>query len=228
MTTAFEAYQKRLEHIGEAHGILNIIGVFSRYSRAMNFYAVCQCRPKVKQVMTYSSIIKQRMCDTCYAKFKHGRDKVLRLTVAEKAAQETNDVIDYVEKRQRRKNRLPNTRYDPKRGGAYEFVYLFEHLVTPYKERCKERGREYAITDEEFLYLIKQSCHYCGIFPNKIKMYKGGEFRHLGVDRVHNQFGYFYLNCVSCCWDCNMAKGATSYAEFTAYLDRIAAYRSRK
>lgn len=228
MTTAFEAYQKRLEHIGEAHGLLNIIGVFNKYNRAMNYYVTCQCRPKIKQVMVYTAITKQKMCDRCYTRFKDERNKTVRIENARKAAQEDNEIINYVEKRQKRKNRLPNTRYDPKRGGAYEFSYLIEYLITPYKERSKERGREYALTDEEFLYLIQQPCHYCGISPNKIKQHKGGEFRHLGIDRVHNEFGYFYLNCVSCCWECNMAKGATSYADFTAYLDRVAAFRSHK
>jgi hypothetical protein len=83
------------------------------------------------------------------------------------------------------------------------------------------RNLEVSLTKEEFGFLIFQNCHYCGA-PPSYKTIKGNKLKQ-GIDRVFNNLGYFYLNCVPCCFDCNKHKGVSSYFEFLGRVKRILA-----
>lgn len=205
----YEVYQDKLTRIGEIHGTLRITGVFSKYRRTQEFYVSCACRPKLEQVMLYAAILKQGMCDTCFNNRKIPKE------------------IKYVEKKPKRAKAPPYTVYNPKRGINYSLDCLKEYLIKLYSKRASDRNLEFSISDDYFLYLITQPCHYCGKLPDKIKQHKGGEFLHHGIDRVHNHIGYIYLNCVPCCWECNRFKGSMSYDEFVSYLERVTRYRTK-
>lgn len=104
-----------------------------------------------------------------------------------------------------------------------------------YASTAKKSGRVFALSFEDFYALSQQPCHYCGALPSRQHAplsVKGrpnyhGEFVYNGIDRLDNTVGYVVENCVPCCWDCNHAKGAKTYAEFVAWLDGIAAFRRR-
>jgi 5-methylcytosine-specific restriction endonuclease McrA len=69
-----------------------------------------------------------------------------------------------------------------------------------YKSRAEQKKVEFTLTKEEFDILREKPCQYCE------RNYK--EKVHInGIDRLDNSFGYTTSNCVSCCGDCNYAKG---------------------
>lgn len=81
----------------------------------------------------------------------------------------------------------------------------------------QKKGRvDVYLTYEDFIELCKnQNCHYCGKYINR--SLKRGEkgYRGYFVDRVDNDLPYTKENCVTCCWECNQAKGNRySYKEF--------------
>jgi len=78
------------------------------------------------------------------------------------------------------------------------------------------RNRDYPgsidLTKEQFESIIKQPCYYCGIMQDK-------GFN--GVDRMDSTKGYEIDNCVSCCTDCNMMKGAVDNITFIQRVEHI-------
>lgn len=71
-----------------------------------------------------------------------------------------------------------------------------------------KHGREWTLTKEQFLQLTSQNCFYCGRKPSSIQITKRcvGQYIYNGVDRVDNEIGYVFENCVTCCEHCNRAK----------------------
>jgi hypothetical protein len=83
-----------------------------------------------------------------------------------------------------------------------------------YKKACQGalgKGLEFPLTEEEFIYIVKQKCYYCGDSENP-----------RGVDRFDNSIGYEKDNCVSACWPCNSAKKEKSGTEFIDICKRVA------
>lgn len=103
-----------------------------------------------------------------------------------------------------------------------------------YRNEARKRGLPFELTEAQFLVLAKQSCHYCGVAPMQVHAplnAKGrpnyhGEFVYNGIDRVDNDLGYFWENCVPCCGVCNEAKRGKPHSQFVAWLARIAGFRS--
>lgn len=97
-------------------------------------------------------------------------------------------------------------------------------LLSSYKKSARDRNIEWHLSDEEFFEIVSSPCAYCGTPPDSIrKPNKGvnGEFTYSGVDRVDNGRGYFPDNVVSCCWNCNRAKGMMKKKDFLAWVDRL-------
>jgi len=65
-----------------------------------------------------------------------------------------------------------------------------------YKSRSKRKGREFVLTQEEFINLISDACFYCGI-----------KRKRMGVDRLVNSIGYNLDNCITACSNCNYLRG---------------------
>ena len=83
------------------------------------------------------------------------------------------------------------------------------------------RNRDYPgsidLTKEQFETIIKDQCYYCGIMQEK-------GFN--GIDRMDSTKGYEIDNCVSCCTDCNMMKGAVDNITFIQRVEHILTHNS--
>ena len=96
--------------------------------------------------------------------------------------------------------------------------------ANPEKIALKEvnkRNRNYEgttnLTKEQFETIVKQPCYYCGIMQEK-------GFN--GIDRMDSTKGYEIDNCVSCCTDCNMMKGAVDNITFIQRVEHILTHNS--
>ena len=97
-------------------------------------------------------------------------------------------------------------------------------LLASYIKSATSRNHEWGLSREKFDELIDGECVYCGVSKNKErKPNKGvnGGFFYTGIDRIDSGKGYVPGNVVSCCWDCNRAKGALSDAEFREWISRL-------
>lgn len=103
----------------------------------------------------------------------------------------------------------------------------FNCLYSRYEKGAKRRGRSFEITKEEFKYITKQKCYYCGSEPiQKIVNKKvSGPYTYNGIDRIDNNIGYVLDNCVSCCKYCNYAKGKMSVDAFLLHVTKIVRYK---
>jgi hypothetical protein len=116
----------------------------------------------------------------------------------------------------------------------------FLQLLKKYTQDALKRGYVFELTEDKLRELTKANCHYCGAEPHRLAVAKAVRGRgrkariehstyvYNGVDRVDNKIGYIETNVVSCCFDCNMAKGQKTQAEFLSWLQRAAAYQNIK
>lgn len=102
-------------------------------------------------------------------------------------------------------------------------------LLASYRKSATSRGHVFDLPPEVFFELVSANCVYCGGPPDTVRKPNknvNGGFIYTGVDRVENDKGYLVDNVVSCCWVCNRAKGQLSGAQFSAWLDRVCAFRA--
>jgi hypothetical protein len=90
---------------------------------------------------------------------------------------------------------------------------------------AKRANRDFKLTKEEFFSLTSSNCHYCGVAPHLIKKTKSKRnpttYTYNGIDRVDNNIGYVYSNCVSCCEVCNRMKLTMGLYIFLEHIKRI-------
>lgn len=74
---------------------------------------------------------------------------------------------------------------------------------------ANRRGIPFELSKEEVEHLVSPSsiCYYCGV-------QRGEDEPRLGVDRVDDREEYNSENCVSCCKNCNKAKGGLSKEDY--------------
>jgi hypothetical protein len=119
-------------------------------------------------------------------------------------------------------------------GGSNRLAFgeaSMNELFASYIKSSTGRNYEWGLSKEEFKKLVTGNCVYCGILPNKErKPNKGvyGGFMYTGIDRIDNNIGYIKGNVVSCCWDCNRAKGSLTVEEFLAWIKRIEEYKAAR
>lgn len=82
----------------------------------------------------------------------------------------------------------------------------FRHYVSG----AKKRGKEFAITLEDFTEITKLPCYYCG-----------EEIIKRGIDRLNNEIGYLKENCVPACTLCNMMKKIMTKQDFLNHIVKI-------
>lgn len=115
------------------------------------------------------------------------------------------------------KNRLPNN------------VAMINLVNRTYKDNAAKRNIEFSLSLDEFKKLISMSCKYCGQEPQQAK-FAGHENRrdrfltYNGIDRVDNNIGYIFSNCVPCCTICNAAKSDLSFEEFKSWIQRLVSH----
>ena len=90
-------------------------------------------------------------------------------------------------------------------------------LFRRYKRSAIDRGIKFELSTDIFKKLIHSDCYYCGVKPKQIV----NEMLYNGIDRLDNNLGYKFDNCLACCKICNRAKSDISESEFSSYLIRI-------
>jgi hypothetical protein len=87
-----------------------------------------------------------------------------------------------------------------------------------YKDAAARRGIAFTLTYHDFLMLVYQPCHYCGMQPA------------CGIDRRDNDhtIGYTRNNSVACCHVDNRAKMAMSEREYLNHINQVYLFQQEK
>lgn len=88
-----------------------------------------------------------------------------------------------------------------------------------FKENQKTRKLEWSLTLEEFVSLVRQNCYYCDQEPGTDT--SSIFIKRNGIDRINNDIGYHYYNCISCCPSCNVSKSDKKLEKFLSWAIRI-------
>lgn len=90
-----------------------------------------------------------------------------------------------------------------------------------------KRSLCFELTLDQFYTLSQKPCYYCGIYLSNTAKSKtaNGKFKYNGVDRLNNKEGYTLDNSVTCCRQCNKAKGILTAEEFNNWINRVYLYR---
>lgn len=126
---------------------------------------------------------------------------------------------DYIKKFFHTKSRMPRT-------GAR--ASNRNQLIKGYKSGAKERGYSYSLSIDQFEELTTSNCFYCGMPPLQKYVHvkaKSHPYMYNGIDRVENNVGYQYDNCVPCCKLCNRAKGTMTQKDFLSMIESIYLFR---
>jgi len=99
----------------------------------------------------------------------------------------------------------------------------FNEFVHKYRAGAKHRGICWELTDNEVRALVGRDCEYCGSPPSQVLKVKSraDDLVYNGIDRVNNQLGYTFDNCVTCCKTCNFAKRDMTLDEFVSWVRRV-------
>lgn len=95
----------------------------------------------------------------------------------------------------------------------------YKQVINQYKQNAVKRNLIWDLSDEIFVYLIKQDCIYCGIGPRNLS-YRN-KIKYNGIDRLENTKGYFVENCVPCCSWCNKGKMNKTVNEFVEWINLV-------
>lgn len=104
----------------------------------------------------------------------------------------------------------------------------FRGLLRSYIRSAEKRNIYFGLSEEQFRNFTTQNCFYCGCSPSRPHHQKGTNtlpYNFNGVDRVDNELGYTFSNCVPCCGTCNLMKGTLSYEKFMSQMKTILEYR---
>lgn len=108
-------------------------------------------------------------------------------------------------------------------------VANMRNMFIMYKHSAEKRKHFFNISLEEFSFITKQNCYYCGSKPKPMGLLRlNGLYVMNGIDRVDNNTGYVLDNCVPCCKDCNYAKRDMTAKEFIDFISRIYEYQRSK
>lgn len=116
-------------------------------------------------------------------------------------------------------------RFGPQRGlTAGEAA--FNGLMRTYQGHARNRGLPWNLSRDDFRRLTSLDCHYCGSAPSQtVKGHPtSGDYVYNGVDRVDSALGYSPGNVLPACGTCNFAKKDMPYADFLAWIARLAGY----
>ena len=114
--------------------------------------------------------------------------------------------------------------------------------VSNYKSHAMIDNREWSLSVEEAICLLKGDCGYCGSRPsNEYNMVRNlgkkcqektkeshTTILYNGIDRIDSSKGYVSDNCVSCCKICNQAKMDMILVKFEEWIEKLIKFRSKK
>lgn len=98
---------------------------------------------------------------------------------------------------------------------------LVHDIYIRYVRSANKRNILFNIDKEFFAKLIIQNCYYCNRPPQQVYKSKKREFKYNGIDRLESSKGYELYNCVTCCKQCNYAKGKMNYKDFIDLINNI-------
>lgn len=103
---------------------------------------------------------------------------------------------------------------------------VFNVLYGTYKRNARKRNIEFCLTKDEMMVLVSKNCAYCGEEPSNYYKYYVNKTTtyYSGIDRIDNEKGYVYENCVPCCKFCNHAKKNHSKDTFLKRIAKIYEY----
>lgn len=98
-------------------------------------------------------------------------------------------------------------------------------VILQYKRHCKDKKREWKISEAQFKEIAGRPCFYCGIKPERIKKspHNTGNFVYNGLDRKDSTKEYTVSNVVPCCRRCNLSKNDMTINEFAIWINRVSA-----
>jgi hypothetical protein len=105
-----------------------------------------------------------------------------------------------------------------------EINKLIVSVINQYKYSAKRRKLCFKLTNNEIKELIFKKCKYCNKAPFLNKTSKKDSSIYInynGIDRINNQLGYIFDNCVTCCKFCNQAKGTMTLNEFYSWIIKL-------
>ena len=105
----------------------------------------------------------------------------------------------------------------------------FEALYKGYQHNAKKRDRAFELTKEDFSFLTKMNCFYCGDKPFQVKEMRHregqGDYEYNGLDRIDPTKGYTLDNVVPCCGVCNWMKRDYQMVPFLWHIQKISIRR---
>jgi hypothetical protein len=130
----------------------------------------------------------------------------------------------------RNKGRIPsNAHPDPTHSS-------FVTLWCRYKTSARYKSIAFDLTQEEFRFLTKSDCHYCGQAPMQsiITRRIASEpvrtrkpYIYNGIDRANNNQGYTLENSLPCCSECNYLKSASDKSVFLNHITKIVMHQRK-
>jgi hypothetical protein len=158
------------------------------------------------------------MCKSC------GKERIIRSSVLLKSGTKQGARCDCIEGFQ-------PCKLEPGEAG-------FRELVRRYKGGAKLRGYSWELSDDQVRSIVSKPCAYCGVsgylntriqYSKKNKASEShrkyitdrSSFVSNGIDRVDNNVGYVYDNCVACCTRCNELKQSYSLENFLGWIKQI-------
>lgn len=96
-----------------------------------------------------------------------------------------------------------------------EDINFLKDKYYKYKYRAKNKNMDFCINKLDFLKILKKPCFYCGTI----------DYRFSTIDRMDNQKGYIYDNCLSCCKYCNSGKRNRKIEEFLFWMERLTNFK---
>jgi hypothetical protein len=97
----------------------------------------------------------------------------------------------------------------------------FNSIICIYKHRANKLGLCFKISKKRFKILVSACCFYCGSAPANVMDSRNGTYTYNGLDRLNNNLGYTYKNCVTCCKRCNTAKMTSSFEDFLFWIEKV-------
>jgi 5-methylcytosine-specific restriction endonuclease McrA len=103
----------------------------------------------------------------------------------------------------------------------YDFIEEIKEkgksVLCSYRHTAKRKNLSFNLTPDQFYYLTKQNCFYCGSVSSREKY----SYVYNGLDRIDSKKGYEIGNVRSCCFTCNSAKSTMTQEEFKSHIKRI-------
>lgn len=96
----------------------------------------------------------------------------------------------------------------------------WRRMIRIYKKNAKYQGRDFTLTEQQFMDTASMDCVYCGAKP---ALTSYGVVSN-GIDRVDPTKGYTPDNVAPCCYRCNYMKNKLTTQAFFEHVKRIYDY----